>query len=58
MYVCLCHDIKEQDVRDIAQRTCFAFANLTTTIRSNSASCCKCFPAIKEVIEDENKGKG
>ncbi len=52
MYVCVCHAITEQAVRDKAQSSCFAFAYYSTELRT-SVGCCKCFPRIKEIIDEE-----
>lgn len=55
VYVCNCYGISEKTVRAMANRTCFAYANLSTTIRTKQGSCCRCFTKLKEVISDENK---
>lgn len=58
MYICNCHGITEDRVREVARHTCFAYANLSTTIRVHKNSCCRCLPDIKEAISDEkSKGK-
>ena len=51
MYVCVCHAVTAQQVRDRTAASCFTFAHYT--IKCKHSGCCKCLPRIKEICNEE-----
>jgi bacterioferritin-associated ferredoxin len=58
MYLCNCHGVTEQTVRDTVEGTAdaFIFAAIAQTL-INKGSCCKCLPRTKEIINEAIKQK-
>lgn len=51
MYVCICHAVTEQEVRDKAQGCCFTLAHYSKIV--HDGGCGRCIPIIKEIINEE-----
>ncbi|MCZ8132105.1 MAG: (2Fe-2S)-binding protein [Steroidobacteraceae bacterium] len=51
MYVCLCHGIRDRDLRDAVTRGCDSFEALQA--HTGVSTCCRtCEPTAREVLEE------
>ena len=51
MYVCLCHGIRERELRDAVERGCDSFEQLQAC--TGVSTCCRtCEPVAREVLDE------